>query len=794
MAVDAADVDGDGRTDLVTHDGSSLQIRFHEADGTPAKTHSFSAAVDRLAPAFGDLTGDGRADAVVALGEIGVGVLVATPDRSLSPVVQGSIDLDLPDDGSRLLAVDALSGPGAEHAGDETLAILPTSAGGADFALYALNQDENAGQPTVIATLPAGKAALDIEGAVPAGDFDHDPLRPCPEVVIGFRGDDRVRIYTPCADAQSYASGEPPRTVTLPDGHQLAGAVFVADVNGDDRLDVLLPARDGDQQAVLDVAFGLGDGTFHSDPTALPAPGLGDDAASPVVALSGAFTEPTGSGSGGDEGDQGGALVLAVGDINGDQRADLVTGWQLVLSVAVGSDEPPAFAEQTFNSTSAWTVAAIGDFNGNGLADVIAGSEDVAGLDFLNGAGQGKFNPFDVPTQRPVRRLATGDFDGDLLLDVAFAETTGSDGLDALSFAFGSAFGPPEPPVRAGALPRIEQLLSGDRLLKFLIGGGSPDAMSELVVVSLSGNGESGSISVVPGSSDRRLQSPYIFFREVDGDSQPAAPLAMAIGQLTEGDTMADLVALTFRLDNAAPELWGIPSAGGGRFLEPEAASLADEEADFFSAALVVGELDELGAEAPTDEILLLTTTWFSSEPHGTAVVLRSDGDGGFPAEGSATTPRLGNLGRPAALLADVDGDGYQDLLARAATDVFVDGVDVGGDGVELYLFWNDGGTLAWDHPVPLGLPEGEYLSSFCALNADGDAGREILAVGYGGVWRFDAERETRALSRSEMPPGVAGGAGVAVSGDFDGDGVDDFALASFDLSTTVFFGVPVEP
>jgi hypothetical protein len=720
---------------------------------------------------------------------------VATSDRALSPVVQGSIDLELPDDGSRIIAVDALSAPGDEqHAGDETLAILPAPGPGGGFALWALNQDENSGQPTVIAALPPGKKALDIEGAVPTGDFDVDPLRPCPEIVIGFRGDDRVRIYTPCAGALTYASGEPPRVVTLPAGHEVAGAVFVADVNGDDALDVLVPARDSDQLLVLAVAFGLGDGTFHSDPTALPAPGLGDDGASPVVALSGIPTEPTGTGSGGGEGDKGGALVLAAGDVNGDQRADLVTGSQLVLSVAVASDEPLAFQQQTFNNTaSAWTVAAIGDFNGNGVTDVIAGSEHAAGLDFLNGAGQGKFNPFDVPTQRPVRRLATGDFDGDLLLDVAFAETTDSDGLDGLSFAFGSAFGPPEPPVRAGALPRIEQLLSGDRLLKFLIGGGSPDAMSELVIVSLSGNGESGSISVVPGSSDRRLQSPYIFFREVDGDSQPAVPLAMAIGQLTGGDAMADLAALTFRLDNGAPELWGIPSAGGGRFLQPEAASLVHDEADFFSAALLVGELDELGAEAPTDEVLLLTTTWFSSEPHGTALVLRSEGDG-FPApQLEATTPRLGNLGRPAALLADVDGDGYQDLLARAATEVFTDEGSAGGDVVELYLFWNDGGTLAWDNPVPLQLPEGEYLSSFCALDADGDAGREILAVGGGGVWRFDAERETRALSRSDMPLGIAG-ADVAVSGDFDGDGVDDFALASFDLSTMVFFGVPQAP
>src|SRR6185369_5207332 len=74
------------------------------------------------------------------------------------------------------------------------------------------------------------------------------------------------------------------------------------------------------------------------------------------------------------------------------------------------------------SSGSPWTVAVVGDLNDNGLPDIIAGSSKALNLEFLNNAGGGVFNPSILPTEGPPAYLAIGDFDGDLVNDVAFSQ------------------------------------------------------------------------------------------------------------------------------------------------------------------------------------------------------------------------------------------------------------------------------------------------------------------------------------------------------------------------------------
>jgi len=784
----ANDFDGDLRTDLVSFDGTDVAVRFYDPDGSVSKTHAFSASIEDRPPAFGDLTGDGKSDAVIHLADIGLGVLTASSDRTLSPVVQASIEVPLPDDGSRLIAADVL----VDRPGDETMALLALPAGG--HGVLALNQEENNGNPTLLFPLPESLNPLDIAGEIPSGDFDANPAKPCPELVIGFRGDNRVRVYTPCADASSYPPQVVPRIVALPPNHVVDGALFVGDTNGDEKLDILIPVAGGDLGPALDVAFGVGDGSFHSDPTGIPEPGPGDDTAALMLTLlPGVESSSVASGPGTDPmpGAKDGGL-LAVGDLNGDGRVDLVTSGQAYLSGA--SLATPSWFPQSLGASTSWTVAGIADFNGNGYPDIVGASSDLAGLDFLNGAGGGVFNHFDVPTQRPVSRLALGDFDGDLLIDLAFAEVPSSDGQQTLAFCFGRAFGPPEDPVSAGSLPGIAQLITGDRLLSFLLGGGAPDAMSELAIVSVSGDGESGSLTVVPGSSDRRLQSPYVLFEGEEGS--PLSPVVIGVGQFTSGDRLGDLFALGVTIDTIQVEAWLVASEGDGRFGDAVARPLDVGDLGYQAAWATVGDLDGPNTSGESlDEVVMMAARYLSADEQALVVVFRPDGAGSFEIEEHPVPEPLSGFFPIGAVLrlADLDGDGFPELIVRALGGV--QSYDGGEPKLsELYVYWNEGGQLDFAHALGVPPIEADFVGSFTTLNVDADPEEELVVTGYSGSYLFDAGGAARTFSSGALLPGVPGGI-TAVGGDFNGDGVDDIAVGAFESNaTTVLFGIPERP
>ena len=127
---------------------------------------------------------------------------------------------------------------------------------------------------------------------------------------------------------------------------------------------------------------------------------------------------------------------------------------------------------------SPWSEALVGDFNNNGKPDVVAASATGIDLDFFNGTGGESVNAFTIRTTTSVRQLAAGDFDGDLINDVAFVQTgSGSAPEDQLSIAFGSISGAPTAPATAARLAGIEQIAP------FLAGG---DSLSSLTVIATS--------------------------------------------------------------------------------------------------------------------------------------------------------------------------------------------------------------------------------------------------------------------------------------------------------------------
>lgn len=199
--------------------------------------------------------------------------------------------------------------------------------------------------------------------------------------------------------------------------------LLLIDVNGDGALDIV--AREG-ETAVM-VRLGSGTGTFGP-----------------------AMYAPTGST----------ATSLGAADFTGDGTPDLVVARITTAGLGqlrvLNGDGTGTFI--TGASVPAAVVAAqivVGDFTGDGVPDVVVGGSQLDGtippaVWVHPGTGTGTFGPaLASPLARPPaatpegRFMAAGDFDGDLVLDLAVLtadETTGA--IEILLGAGDGSFGP----------------------------------------------------------------------------------------------------------------------------------------------------------------------------------------------------------------------------------------------------------------------------------------------------------------------------------------------------------------
>ncbi len=160
----------------------------------------------------------------------------------------------------------------------------------------------------------------------------------------------------------------------------------IGDFNGDTKLDLVVANRDSNSISVL---LGKGDGTFYSQ-----------------------TTYATG----------GGPLSVTIGDFNGDGTPDLATAnlTSNNISVLLGKDNG------TFNSATSYSAGdepssiTSGDFNGDQKLDLALSNLGSNNVSVLLGKGDGTFNPqVKYSTGVQPTSIATADFNLDGILDLA---------------------------------------------------------------------------------------------------------------------------------------------------------------------------------------------------------------------------------------------------------------------------------------------------------------------------------------------------------------------------------------
>ncbi len=546
-------------------------------------------------------------------------------------------------------------------------------------------------------------------------------LIPYSVAVADFNADgkDDVVVANFCADSVSCAQMGPSSvSVLLGNGDgtfrahvdYLTGvgstSLAIGDFNNDGKKDVAVANICSDSSCVassVSILLGNGDGTFQPHVDYATGPG---------------------------------ALAIAVGDLSGDGKPDLVTAdyfdaVSVLLGKGDGSFRPNV--DYSVLHGSAPEAVVIADFNGDHKPDLATANYYGGNISVFLGNGDGTFQP-DSDQPRLLSNpsaIAAADLNGDGNIDLVVNDMNNNI-ADAIAVLPGKGDGtfPEKLGYRSGAIGTHTSIAIADF---------NGDQKWDICNSNAGGN----SVTVVTGNGDETFSYPKAWGT---GDG----PFAVAVGDFNS-DGKKDIVAVNVA-DNTLSVLLG---NGDGTFH-------SRPDADWFvgpspSAA-------DLNGDGKIDLIA-------SGGVYAKLSVLLGNGDGTFQ-------PRADlDFGAGPTLIGDFNRDGKPDFAALVGCDS-----SCSSSFVRIYLGNGDGTFQPHvDYPVPF-TPNGLASADF---NSDG---KQDLAVSYSSnppvhgltilLGNGDGTFRTSADLTNE-------GGGSIVAADFNGDGKADVAVAwnnSFDV------------
>ncbi len=459
-------------------------------------------------------------------------------------------------------------------------------------------------------------------------------------------------------------------------------------------------------------------------------------------------------------------VAEAVGDFNGDGKADLVVvnKFSNNVSVLLGNGNGTFQAAVNYPTGATPTGVAVGDFNGDGKLDIAVANSGANSISILLGNGDGTFQPrTDIALLVTPLALTVGDFNGDGKADLAIG---GAAAITAdMTVMLGNGNGTFQAPVTTvtatAGPPAFTTFIGGAVSIQSTDFNG--DGRADLVVVNnldtetvITGRFGTTTHHINPGTASVLLGN---------GDGTFQAPQNLALGLTPESAAVGDFNN-DGRPDFAVSNLFSnsvsvLTNTGGGNFSSSTISLPNNTQSGSIAGALAAGDFNGDGVAD------LAVSQSSIGSPLFDSVLIYTGQTGGALQAGARYAQGLGS-----PIAGDFNGDGHPDLAG-----IVINPSTLQPAGVQVWL--NDGaGALPAPHLIA---GTGVTLASQATADFNGDGIPDLVTASTGVVQLGLGDGRFGDATTLAFPSGIfSAAAGNSVAAvDVDGNGTADIVVSN---------------